>query len=173
MTEGDRPATTPLSPYRRWLLPLLVPSLALNLLVGGAIAVRFLAPDRIERITGTRFSPLIPRSFIADLPAGRRKEFTEILGRNRGDFRAAFGAMRESALNFAAALEKQPYDEAQVLAAISDYGGKGAGLIQRGNEVTAELVRKLTPEERVLLAAKVRERATSPRSRRSKDSGPD
>ncbi|CAN5212398.1 hypothetical protein BH10PSE7_BH10PSE7_04010 [soil metagenome] len=168
MTDAGTTSGATAAPARRWLLPLLVVSLALNLLVGGAIAVRLLAPDRVERFTGTRFSPLVPRSFIAALPDDRRKEFTAILSRNRTEFREAFAAMRESALGFAAALEKQPYDEAQAIAAIDGYGEKGAGLIHRGNGVTADLVRKLTPEERLLLAAKVRERATASRgSRRS------
>lgn len=150
----------------RWLPALLVVSLALNLLVGGAIAVRVLAPDRIERFTGTRFSPLIPRTFLADLPDERRKEFTSILNRNRGEFREAFAAMRASATKFADALQAEPYDEARVLAAITEYGTRGTALIQRGNGVAAEVVRKLTPEERTLLAVKVRER-TAQRSRRS------
>ena len=159
MSDPPRPS------WIRWLPALLVVSLALNLLVGGAIAVRFLAPDRIERFTGTRFSPLIPRSFLSSLPEERRNEFTAILNRNRSEFRDALAAMRGEASKFADALDAEPYDEARALAAIGEYGTRGSGLIQRGNAVTAELVRKLTPQERTLLAAKVRER-TAQRSRR-------
>src|SRR5262245_36310198 len=118
MTEASQ-GVEAASPRRmRWWIALLVVSLALNLLVAGALAVRFFAPERFERFTGSGYSPLIPRKFLSDLPADRRKELGELLRRNRGAFRQDFAEMRKRAGELADALEREPYDEAQVVAAI-------------------------------------------------------
>ena len=161
----DAPAPTREAPSRAvpWWMVLLVVSLAANLLVAGALAVRFFAPDRYERFTGSGYSPLIPRRFFGDLPADRRKELGDLLRQNRARFRGDFAEMRKVAGEIADALEKEPYDEAAVIAAIRRHAEIAAGMVQRGSDVTTELVRKLRPEERALLARRIRERAASRR----------
>ena len=146
-----------------WWMALLVASLALNLLVAGALAVRFFAPEHFERFTGANYSPLIPRKFLSDLPAGRRKELGDLLRQNRSAFRDDFAEMRKLAGQLADALQHDPYDESLVTAAIEGHEKVIGGMIGRGAEVTMDVIRKLTPEERGLLAARIRERAGRPR----------
>jgi len=143
----------------RWWMALLVVSLAVNLLVAGAVAVRFFAPERFERFTGSGYSPLVPRKFLGDLPADRRKELGDLLRRNRAAFRGDFAEMRKVAAQLADALEREPYDEAAAIAAINAHAKIVTDMIGRGAGVTIEVVRKLTPEERMLLAKRIRERA--------------
>ena len=161
----DTPAPSQEVPRRavRWWMVLLVVSLAANLLVAGALAVRFFAPERYERFTGSGYSPLIPRRFFGDLSAERRKELGDLLRQNRTRFRGDFAEMRKVAGEIADALEKDPYDEVAVIDAIRHHAEIAGGMVQRGSDVTIEMVRKLRPEERALLAERIRERAASRR----------
>jgi hypothetical protein len=143
---------------RRWPMALLVVSLALNLIVAGALAVRFFAPERFERYTGSGYSSLIPRKFLSDLPADRRKELGDLLRRNRGEFRKDFAEMRKLATQLADALEREPYDEAAAVAAIQAHAKVVDGMIDRGAAVTIDIVHRLSPAERKLLAGRIRER---------------
>jgi uncharacterized membrane protein len=161
----DTPAPSQEAPRRAvpWCMVLLVVSLAANLLVAGALAVRFFAPERYERFTGSGYSPLIPRRFFGDLSAERRKELGDLLRQNRTRFRGDFAEMRKVAGEIADALEKDPYDEVAVIDAIRHHAEIAGGMVQRGSDVTIEMVRKLRPEERALLAERIRERAASRR----------
>jgi hypothetical protein len=162
MAEAQETAASPPRlPANRWWMALLVLSLALNLLVAGAVAVRFFVPDRFERFTGSGYSPLVPRKFLADLSSDRRKEIGDLLRRNRGEFRGSFAEMRKVAGQLADALEHEPYDEASAFAAVDRHAEVVKGMIDRGVAVTREVIAKLTPEERKLLARRIRERADS------------
>src|SRR5205814_5285705 len=97
MTEAPEAAVAASRWDGRWWMALLVLSLALNLLVAGALAVRFFAPEHFERYTGASYSPLIPRKFLSDLPADRRKELGDLLRRSRGEFHNDFAEMRKVA----------------------------------------------------------------------------
>jgi hypothetical protein len=146
-------------PASRWWMALLVLSLALNLVVAGAVAVRFFMPERYERFTGSGYSPLVPRKFLSDLPSDRRKEIGDLLRRNRGEFRSNFAEMRKVAGQLADALEHEPYDEAAAVAAVDNHAKVVKDMIDRGASVTREVISKLTPEERKLLARRIRERS--------------
>jgi uncharacterized membrane protein len=159
MTDFPEAPATPSPDRMRWWTALLVVSLALNLVVAGALAVRFFAPDRFERFTGSGYSPLIPRKFLSDLPADRRKELGDLLRANRTEFHNDFTEMRRLAGQLADALEHDPYDETAVTSAINAHAKVVDGMIDRGAGVTIDIIRKLTLQERSLLAGRIRERA--------------
>jgi uncharacterized membrane protein len=160
MVDAQDAAPTPLrSSASRWWMALLVVSLALNLLVAGVVAMRFFAPERLERFIGAGYSPLIPRRFMSDLPADRRKAIGDLLRKNRGAFHDDFAAMRKFTGQLADALEHEPYDETAVTAAIEAHAKVVDGMIDRGAAVTIEAIGQLSPEERALLAKRIRERA--------------
>ncbi|MFL5258402.1 MAG: periplasmic heavy metal sensor [Hyphomicrobiales bacterium] len=158
MVETPERASADAPRRSRWWLALLVLSLALNLVVLGAVAVRLWAPERFERFTGSGYSPLLPRKFLSDLSSEKRKEVGDLLRRNRAEFRSDFAAMRKAAADLADALERQPYDEAAVTAAIANHVKTIDRMVDRGAAVTMDVVRKLTPDERSLLAKRIRER---------------
>jgi uncharacterized membrane protein len=137
---------------------LLVASLAVNLLIAGAAGMRYFNPERLERWSGASFTQLLPRHFLSDLPDDRRREFLDLLKSRREVFRQSRSGMRDVALRFAEALERNPYDEAQVTQAIQDFTKLSTEMVDSGTEVTLQIVQKLTPEERKQLAQRVRER---------------
>jgi uncharacterized membrane protein len=147
---------------------LLVASLAVNLLIAGAAGMRYFNPERLERWSGASFTQLLPRLFLSDLPDVRRREFLDLLKSRREVFRQSRSGMRDVALRFAEALERNPYDEAQVTQAIQDFTKLSTEMVDSGTEVTLQIVQKLTPEERKQLAQRVRERVERMREWRNR-----
>jgi uncharacterized membrane protein len=166
--QADTPPRKWFQTWPHWTMFLLVASLALNLLIGGAIGMRYFYPERLERWNGASFTQLLPRRFLSDLPDERRREFLDMLKSRREVFRQSRAGMRDVALRFADALERNPYDEAQVTAAIQDFTKLSTDMVDSGTEVTLGIVKKLSPEERSLLARQVRERVERMRQRRKK-----
>lgn len=155
--------------WPHWTKFLLVASLAVNLLIAGALGMRYFYPERMERWSGASFTQLLPRKFMSDLPEERRREFLDLLKSRRDTFRESRADMRDVALRFAEALERNPYDEAQVAAAVQDFTRLSTQMVDSGTLVTLQIVQKLTPEERILLAQHVRDRIE--RMRRGKKQG--
>lgn len=166
--QADIPKRKWFQTWPHWTMFLLVASLALNLLVAGAIGMRYFYPDRLERWSGASFTQLLPRRFLSDLPDERRREFLDMLKSRREVFRQSRAEMRKVALRFADALERNPYDEAQVTTAIQDFTKLSTQMVDSGTQVTLDIVKKLSPEERNQLAQHVRDRVERMRERRKK-----
>jgi uncharacterized membrane protein len=166
--QADRQGRRWFQAWPHWTMFLLVASLALNLLIAGAIGMRYFYPERLERWSGASFTQLLPRRFLSDLPDERHREFLDMLKSRREVFRQSRARMRDVALRFADALERNPYDESQVTAAIQDFTKLSTDMVDSGTEVTLSIVKKLSPEERSLLARQVRERVERMQQRRKK-----
>jgi uncharacterized membrane protein len=161
-TPNPRPART----WPHWTMFLLIASLAVNLLIAGAAGMRYFYPERLERWSGASFTQLLPRRFLSDLPDDRRREFLDLLKSRREVFRQSRSGMRDAALRFAEALERNPYDEGQATQAIQDFTKLSTEMVDSGTLVTVQIVQKLTPEERLKLAQQVRDRVERMRGRR-------
>jgi uncharacterized membrane protein len=168
MTEQNPPVqTTPPGKASRWIpalksrwwTVLLGLSLMLNLLVGGMVAGRIAVEGRPERLMGASYVQLVPRRFFHDLSRQRRGELMEIVRQNRPDLRGLREANEATSLRLAEALSAAAYDEAAVAKVIADFSTGSESLAARGGAVALEIVRRLTPEERLLLADAIRERA--------------
>jgi uncharacterized membrane protein len=166
--QADTSKRSWFSTWPHWTMFLLVASLAVNLLIAGAAGMRYFYPERLERWSGASFTQLLPRRFLSGLPADRRREFLDLLRSRREVFRESRSGMRDVALRFAAALERDPYDDAEVTAAIGDFTKLSTQMIDSGTLATLQIVQKLTPQERSLLAQHVRERVERMRERRGK-----
>lgn len=166
--QADTPKRGWFETWPHWTMFLLVASLAANLLIAGVVGMRYFYPERLERWSGASFTQLLPRRFLSDLPEDRRREFLDMLKSRRDVFRQSRAGMRDVALRFADALERNPYDEAQVNAAIQDFTKLSTQMVDSGTQVTLDIVKKLSPEERGLLAKQVRERVERMRERRKK-----
>ena len=164
----DTPQKGRFANWPHWTMFLLVASLAINLLIAGAIGMRYFSPERMERWSGASFTQLLPRRFLSDLPEDRRREFLDLLKSRRDAFRQSRQEMTAAAQRFADALEREPYDKAQADAAVDDFTKLSAGLVDSGTVVTRQVVEKLTPEERKLLAQAVRDRLERMQQRRKK-----
>lgn len=152
--------------WPHWTMFLLVASLAVNLVIGAAAGMRYFYPERAERWSGASFTQLLPRRFLSDLPEDRHREFLDDLKSRREVFRQSRAEMRAVALRFAEALERNPYDEAEATRAIQDFTKLSNQMVDSGTQVTVNIVKKLSPAERSLLAQHVRERVERMQERR-------
>jgi hypothetical protein len=164
--QADTPKRSWFRDWPHWTMFLLVASLAVNLLIAGAAGMRYFNPERLERWSGASFTQLLPRRFLSGLPEDRRRELLDLLKSRREVFRRSRAGMRDVALRFAEALERNPYDEAQATQAIQDFTKFSTQMVDSGTEVTLQIVQKLTPEERLQLAREVRQRVDRMRNRR-------
>jgi uncharacterized membrane protein len=155
-TSGPAAAPGAPSPRFNWLKALLIGSLALNLLFVGGAATRFFMHGPPERFAGISQVQLIPRKFFGELDRGRRNELLGIIREFGKEFRGGRKAVRDEAVNLAAALETEPYDPAKVKAVIDAFSERSSALAGKGGEVALTVIGKLTPEERKLLAKHIR-----------------
>lgn len=165
MTDVASTPSEPVAKPRWWDRPkllrgLLIASLALNLLIASAVATRLVRGDRIERMPGASQVQLVPRKFLRELPAEKRKAarqiFRQLAEKQRGDRQW----VREVSLKLADALTAAPYDAEKVKAVLAEYANRSEESASRSGAAALELMALLTPEERVSLATAIRERAT-------------
>lgn len=160
MSDSTTPTPTPtVTAMPRVWKTLLVASLALNLLIGGAVATRVVTHGPPERFMGASYAQLVPRRFLADLDKERRGELLKMLRTYRPDFHNGKMAARLASVKLADALLTDPYDVAAVTAAIDEYAAAGHTLVGRGGDAAKEFIARLTPEERRKMAARLRQRA--------------
>ena len=153
--------TTPATPRKpvNWLLVALIASLGLNLLVAGAVAARWYMgppPERYARLTQTQ---LIPRMFFRDLDRSRRLELLGVFKGEDKAIRAGRDAVKAQVAELADALEAEPYDAARVKAAVEGFTAQSEALFMAGNAAAMALLDQLTPEERKLMAQRLRSRS--------------
>ena len=153
--------TAPAAPGKRWpwWYVVLTASLALNLLFGGfAVSWYFFHPVS-ARTASMSFLNLVPPKFFADLDRTRREELVGTVRASREKFRTGRQASRKLAEDVAGALETTPYDEARLRAALDSFTRNGTDLIAIGGQAALDLIARLSPEERVKLAQRIRDRA--------------
>lgn len=153
--------TAPAAPSKRWPWwnMVLIASLALNLLFGGFAASRYFLHPTPARTASTSFLHLVPPKFFAELDRSRREELAAIVRSSRDRFRTGQQGLRKLAEGVADALETKPYDEARLRAALDSFTRNGTDLIAIGSQAALELIARLSPEERVKLAQRIRDRA--------------
>lgn len=167
--------TTPATAGRKlnWLVVALVASLAVNLLVAGAVAARWYVgagPDRYARLTQTQ---LIPRFFFRDLDRSRRMELMAVFKAQDKDIREGRRAVKAKVAELADALDAEPYDAARVKAAVEGFTAKSEALFMTGSDAAMALIDKLTPEERQMMARHLRARDEHGRGKPGGDGKPD
>jgi uncharacterized membrane protein len=158
MTD-QTPSVKPAS-RSKWWKALLVASLALNLLIGGAVATRLFVKGPADRIMGASYTQLIPRSFFAEMPRERRRVLLDILKNYRDDFRNGRQASEQVAAKLADVIAAEPYDVAKVKQVVGEFVGQNNTLVLRGGDAVMDILTALTPEERQLLAKVIRDRPT-------------
>jgi uncharacterized membrane protein len=129
-------------------------------------AARFFFPPPPERYVGATYAQLVPRRFLADLDRERRKELLAVLRKYTRDFRDSRLDARKHSAHLADALEVEPYDPQQVAKAIQDYADTGNKLVSHGQKATLEFVALLSPQERKMMATRLRQRDSHHRHRR-------
>ena len=150
----------------RWWSALLIASLALNLFIGGAMATRYLTRDGPQRFIGASYAQLIPRRFFAEIPGDRRRVLLDILRQYRKDFRAERQGTETVAAKLADVLVSEPYDVEKVKLVVSEFAGQSGKLAVRGGDAALDIIGRLSPDERKILADAIRDRASRSRDRK-------
>ena len=152
--------TTQIPKRSKWWQALLIGSLALNLLVGGAVVTRMVTHGGPDRLMGVSYTQLIPRRFFAEMPRERRKVLLDILKKYRDDFRGDRDASGQDAVKLAEAIVIEPYDIEKVKLVVNEFTNQNGKLAARGGDAALDILSVLTPEERQLLASAIRDRAS-------------
>jgi uncharacterized membrane protein len=152
----------------RWWTALLGASLMLNLMIGGIVAGAMFGEGRGDRLTGASYVQLIPRKFFRDISGDRRQALMQIVRDNREDLRNLRAASETASLKLADVLEKDNFSIEALRQTVTAFSTGTESLAARGGEVVVKIVSQLTPEERKLLAAAIRDRDARGK-RRKKD----
>lgn len=150
----------------RWLKLALIASVALNLVFVGAGVTRYFMPGGPERMAMSSQMQLFPRKFFGELDRPRRAELLRVFRNYDPVFREGRAAARAQIVALAAALDAEPYDPAQVMAAVEGFTAKSDSLAAKGGEAALTLIAKLNPDERKLLARHLLLREENTRSLR-------
>lgn len=167
-TPSPRPSP-PAGRTRRWLVPLLVVSVAFNLVVIGVALAGQIWQDH-ARSGDHRSMHLLPRQFFHELDRDRRGELREVFRTRKDEYRAERRALGEAASAFADALEAEPFDLAQAQSAITEHASRTHRLVDLGAAAAGDIVATLTAEERRALAEAIRHRLEQARQRRERRS---
>jgi hypothetical protein len=142
-----------------WLVVALIASLAVNLLIVGAVTARWYAGfgpgERYMRLTQTQ---LIPRRFFSELDRDRRMELLAVFRANDKEIRDGRRAVKAQVSELADALDAEPYDAARARAAVEGFTASSEALFGLGSGTALTLIDMLTPEERKLMAQHLRAR---------------
>jgi Spy/CpxP family protein refolding chaperone len=179
-----------LPPAVRWLL---LASLALNVALGAALALPWLASDHYKpthsRMHGRDHMPS-PRHLRRVLGEDRSTVVEAVMQRHRPHIRATFPPLREARRATHAAMAADPFDAAALERAFAELRERDARSTTAIQAMLAELMTQLTPAERAKIVASMprrdhvrrrgqeaprdarRDDAGSTQERRSRDSAP-
>ena len=149
MAPEGTPATPPVAKRRRWLWPLLIASLALNLLVagvliGGAVIRGWHGPGRhgVSAFEG----PIV--RFVDRLPRERRNALGPLLDKHRGNVLASAPSMRQVRRDLADALTAEPFDRKRFETALDSIGAAETSARKVAATSAGDLVSALSADER-------------------------
>lgn len=134
------------APGRRskWVWPVLIASVALNLLILGAVGGFFLRhKGGFGRLHGGSLL-----SYARHLPAERRQDFDELIAQKRKELRALRRAVRQARRDAAATLTSEAFDKAGFAAALDRQLQEEVKLRRTANEASVLIGSKLSPAER-------------------------
>lgn len=148
------PVTEPSAPRRRWLLPLLIVSLALNLLVAGAILGRSFSPEAQrskDRVAGPLRS-VVGEPFVRALTREDRQALLADI-RNEGPrFRENRESLRDRVEAFLTALRKDPFEPDVVRQLMEEQRSVAQGRQELGEVLLLNRLSAMTPDERAAYA---------------------
>lgn len=140
---------------RRWLWPVLIVSLSLNLLFIGLVAGRMLTQD--DRGGRQRIFTGAIEKLMQDLPEAKRLHAGELLKKHRETVKTARRDLREARRNAREAVLTEPFDEAKVSAALARFREIRSVSHQSMHDMMLGLMKELNLEERKKLLSYIRE----------------
>ena len=141
-------------PRKRWIMPVLFLSLALNLLVAGAIVGRAFAPDgpvKGDRIAGPIRS-VIGEPFVRALDRKDRRALLDEIKREAPRFRENREILRQRVEAFLTALRSEPFDADEVQRLMQDQRQVARGRQEFGETLLLRRLEEMSAEERAAYA---------------------
>ncbi len=163
MTETPAPTSKP----RRWLMPLLIVSLGVNLLIAGMVAGSWLSPDGPRnRDEGSRaIRGVLGEPFFRALPADQRRQMArEVMG-DRERFREGREALRARFESFLTALRAESFDRAELQRLLAEQRKAAVRRQDFGEALLLDRLEAMTQAERVAYADALEDRLKGLRRR--------
>lgn len=156
---------------RRWVIPVMILSLAINLLIVGIVAGWVLSKDgpRGDRREAGAVRGLIGEPFVRALPSADRRALFEQAMENRDQLRENREALRQRLDDFLAALEAKTFEPERVRALLADQRAAAIRRQEIGEEFLIERLTAMSQDERAAYAANLRERLKGFRQRSERD----
>ena len=148
------PVREPSAPRRRWLVPLLVASLALNLLVAGAILGRSFSPEAQrskDRVAGPVRS-VVGEPFVRALSREDRKALGDDIRREAPRIRENRESLRDRVEAFLTALRSDPFEPEVVRQLMVDQRSVAQGRQELGEVLLLNRLSAMSAEERAAYA---------------------
>ena len=154
-TAGEQPPRT-----RRWVWVLLAASLAVNLLIVGAIAGHILLGGPERHFAGRGGPPIMAaiRQLMREMPGDRRKIVREIIKKHRPAIKPLRAARRKARSAAEKELTAQPFDKAKFESALRAVHDAKIKLRKTATPMLLEIIEVLTPQEREKFLKAVKKR---------------
>jgi uncharacterized membrane protein len=137
----------------RWMKVLLVVSLALNLLVAGALIGAVLGHDRAERRERSEVPREFMRSpFLGALDGEDRRAVGRELMREEGSLRQNRAELRARFERLLAAIRAEPFDRAVIEAILDEQRAAGARRLELAEEAVLDRLSAMSPAARAAYA---------------------
>ncbi|MCG6882962.1 MAG: periplasmic heavy metal sensor [Silicimonas sp.] len=152
--------TDPKKP-RRWLMPALLVSAALNLLIVGIVAGALLSPDGPRRRGGEderAVRGVLGEPFFRALPARQRREMVREIVGNRDAFREGREALRTRFESFLGALRAETFDREAAAALLGQQRQAAIRRQEQGEALLLDRLEGMTRDERAAYADALEER---------------
>lgn len=137
---------------RRWIMPLLLVSLALNLLVIGIVVGWMASLGGGKRAEFGPARGLLGEPFLRALPMSERRALLRDIARESPRLRESRETLRARFEAFLAALRAEPYDSASVAALLKDQRAAALRRQDIGEQFLLERLQSMTPQQRVAYA---------------------
>ncbi len=150
MSDQANPNVT--KPVRKWLGPVLLVSLVVNLFLVGAFAAGFIRD--MDPKGRAHVSPIgVPhQAMVRQLSGEERDLLKAVMGENRAKLRPLFQELRQARLALSDAIAADPYDPDAVRAAFSAMRVGMDQVASQSQNALVDAFAELTPESRAKIA---------------------
>lgn len=162
------PIETPPKAQRRWVMPVLFLSLAVNLLIAGLVAGAFLSPDGPRKSGGDDqryIRGVLGEPFFRVLPPAERRAMVRDVMANREQFREGREALRARVQGFLAALRAESFDRAEVERLLMEQRQAASRRQDFGEGLLLDRLENMTPAQRAAYADALEEKLKGLRRR--------
>lgn len=147
--------TPPVTPGpRRWIMSVLLLSLATNLLIVGVVVGAMLSPDGPRRTDGDQRAVrgLIGEPFVRALPTDMRRALIRDVVQNRSQFRESRESLRQRFEAFLAALRAETFDVEEATRLLGEQRNAAIRRQELGEQLLLNRLTEMTFEERAAYA---------------------